>query len=133
MPYQSSWVSVLYVGRSSVSELQLGAVNSAPFFPPFTAILTMLSTFETNFQRRRDVEQFAIDVLDSKLKRDIEPIGEAELHCQGYAGGGNPPHDIVIWCRVTITKRGKLRSDFKLNGRRIAAHKIALRLGELGA
>ena len=93
----------------------------------------MLSTFDQNFQRIRDVEQPALDLLDSKLKRDINPIGEAELHCQGYAGEGIPPHDVVICCRVTITQKGKLRSDFKLNGRRIACHKIALRLGELGA
>lgn len=92
----------------------------------------MLSTFNENFQRIRDVEQAALNILDSKLKRDINPIGEAELHCQGYAGEGNPPHDIVIGCRITITQKGKLRSDFKLNGRRIACHKIALRLGELG-
>ena len=93
----------------------------------------MLSTFNENFQRIRDVEQFAIDLLDSKLKRDINPIGEAELHCQGYAGEGNPPHDIVIGCTVKVTKTGNRRHTFTLNGRRIACHKIALRLGELGA
>jgi hypothetical protein len=93
----------------------------------------MLSTFEENFQRRRDVEQFAINMLDHKAKHQENPIGEAELHCQGYAGEGKVPHDIIIGCRVTITKGGRLRSDFKLNGKRIAAHKIALRLGELGA
>jgi hypothetical protein len=92
----------------------------------------MLSTFNENFQRRRDVEQFAIDNLDSKLKRDINPIGEAEYHCQGYAGEGKTPHDVVIGCRVSVTQKGKLRSNFTLNGRRIAAHKITLRLGELG-
>lgn len=93
----------------------------------------MLSTFGTNYQRLRDVEQFAIDSINRGGLHGDGMIGEAELHCQGYAGEGNPPRDIVIWCRVTITKRGKLRSDFKLNGRRIAAHKIACRLGELGA
>lgn len=93
----------------------------------------MLSTFETNFQRIRDVEQFAIDSIERGGLHGDGMIGEAELHCQGYAGEGNPPHDIVICCRVTITQKGKLRSDFKLNGRRIACHKIALRLGELGA
>lgn len=90
----------------------------------------MLSTFNENFQRIRDVEQFAIDNLDSK--RDVNPIGEAEYHCQGYAGEGNPPHDVVIGCRVSVTQKGKLRSNFTLNGRRIACHKITLRLGELG-
>lgn len=93
----------------------------------------MLSTFDQNFQRIRDVEQFALDSLNRGGLRGDGMIGEAELHCQGYAGEGNPPHDIVISCRVTITQKGKLRSDFKLNGKRIACHKIALRLGELGA
>jgi hypothetical protein len=92
----------------------------------------MLSTFDQNFQRIKDVEQFALNVLDSKLKREISPIGEAEYHCQGYAGECNPPHDVVIACRVSITQKGKLRSDFRLNGKRIACHKITLRLGELG-
>ena len=92
----------------------------------------MLSTFDQNFQRIRDVEQFALNVLDSKLKRDVDPIGEAEYHCQGYSGEGNPPHDVIIGCRVSVTQNGKLRSDFKLNGKRIACHKITLRLGELG-
>ena len=92
----------------------------------------MLSTFNENLQRIRDVEQAALNLLDSKLKRDTNPIGEAEYHCQGYSGEGNPPHDVVIGCRVSVTMRGKLRSDFTLNGRRIAAHKITLRLGELG-
>ena len=92
----------------------------------------MLSTFATNFQRIRDVEQFALNVLDSKLKRDVDHIGEAEYHCQGYSGEGNPPHDVIIACRVSVTQKGKIRSDFKLNGKRIACHKITLRLGELG-
>jgi hypothetical protein len=92
----------------------------------------MLSTFNQNFQRVRDVEQAALDLLDSKLKRDVDPIGEAEYHCQGYAGEGNLPHDVIIGCRVSVTQKGKLRYDFKLNGKRIACHKITLRLGELG-
>lgn len=92
----------------------------------------MLSTFNQNFQRIKDVEQSALNILDYKLKRDVDPIGEAEYHCQGYAGEGNPPHDVVITCRVSITQKGKLRSDFRLNGKRIACHKITLRLGELG-
>ena len=92
----------------------------------------MLSTFDQNFQRIRDVEQAALDWLDSKLKRDVDPIGEAEYHCQGYAGEGNPPHDVVIGCTVKVTKNGNRRHCFTLNGRRIACHKITLRLGELG-
>jgi hypothetical protein len=93
----------------------------------------MLSTFNVNFQRRRDVEQFALDSMNrGGLKGDYK-VGEAELHCQGYAGEGKIPHDIVIGCRVKVIKSGSIRSDFTLNGKRIAAHKIALRLGELGA
>lgn len=93
----------------------------------------MLSTFAENFQRRRDVEQFALDSLNRGGLRGDGMIGEAEYHCQGYAGEGKVPHDIIISCTVKVTKSGGLRSDFKLNGRRIAAHSIALRLGELGA
>lgn len=88
----------------------------------------MLSTFNENFQRIRDVEQSAID----SIERD-GMIGQAEIHCQGYAGEGNPPHDIVLGCTVKVTKNGNRRHTFTLNGRRIACHKIALRLGELGA
>ena len=93
----------------------------------------MLSTFDANFQRRRDVEQFALDSLNRGGLKGDGMIGEAEYHCQGYAGEGIAPRDIVISCTVRVTKTGGLRSDFKLNGKRIAAHKIALRLGELGA
>lgn len=95
----------------------------------------MLSTYSENFQRRRDVEQFAIDNLDSKLMRAIPSqslYGEAELHCQGYTGEGKPPADVIIACRVTVTDKGRMRRSFTLNGRRIAAHKIALHLGSLG-
>jgi hypothetical protein len=93
----------------------------------------MLSTFNENFQRIRDVEQAALDLLDSKLKRDVDPIGEAEYHCQGYAGEGKSPHDIVIACKIKVNQAGNRRFTFTLNGKRIACHKIALRLGELGA
>jgi hypothetical protein len=93
----------------------------------------MLSTFNENFQRIRDVEQFAIDSIERGGLHGDGMIGEAELHCQGYAGEGKVPHDIIISCTVKVTKSGGLRSDFKLNGRRIACHKITLRLGELGA
>ena len=92
----------------------------------------MLSNFDQNFQKLRDVEQAALELLDSRLKLGGKPIGEAEYYCQGYAGEGNPPHDVIIGCRVSVTQKGKLRSDFKLNGKRIACHKITLRLGELG-
>jgi len=92
----------------------------------------VLSTFDQNFQKLRDVEQAALELLDSRLKMGGKPIGEAEYHCQGYAGEGNPPHDVIIGCRVSITDNGKLRWGFKLNGKRIACHKITLRLGELG-
>ena len=93
----------------------------------------MLSTFETNFQRIRDVEQFALDSLNRGGLRGDGMIGEAEYHCQGYAGEGKVPNDIIISCTVKVIKSGGLRYDFKLNGRRIACHKITLRLGELGA
>ena len=93
----------------------------------------MLSTFNENFQRIRDVEQFAIDSIERGGLHGDGMISEAELHCQGYAGEGNPPTDIVIGCRIKVTKTGSRRFTFTLNGRRIACHKITLRLGELGA
>lgn len=91
----------------------------------------MLSTYSENQQRVNDVRQFAVNMLDSKLQQ-LNPIGEAEYHCQAYTGEGNPPADVMISCTVTITPKGRIGSHFKLNGRRIAAHKVALRLGELG-
>lgn len=103
----------------------LGSSGDHSFIPDRSA---MLSTFDANFQRRRDVEQFAIDNWRHNQSRGY---GEAEYHCQGYNGEGIPPSDHVITCRYT-NRNGKERSDFKLNGKRIAAHKIALRLGELG-
>ena len=45
----------------------------------------MLSTFETNFQRVKDVEQFAIDSINRGGLHGDGMIGAAELHCQGYA------------------------------------------------
>jgi len=86
----------------------------------------MLSTFETNFQRVKDVEQFAIDSIDRGGLHGDGMIGQSELHCQGYAGEGNPPHDIVLGCTVKVTKNGNRRHTFTLNGRRIACHKIEL-------
>lgn len=91
----------------------------------------MLSTFDQNFQRIKDVEQFAIDSINRGGLHGDGMIGEAEYHCQGYAGEGNP-HDVVICCRIKVTKAGSRRLTFTLNGRRIARHKITLRLGELG-
>ena len=93
----------------------------------------MLSTFEQNFQRIRDVEQFAIDSIDRGGLYGDGMIGEAEYHCQGYAGEGKSPHDIVIACKIKVNQAGNRRFTFTLNGKRIACHKIALRLGELGA
>ncbi len=93
----------------------------------------MLSTFDTNFQRIRDVEQFAIDSIERGGLHGDGMIGQAELHCQGYAGEGIAPRDIVLGCTVKVTKNGNRRHTFTLNGKRIACHKIALRLGELGA
>ncbi len=92
----------------------------------------MLSTFDANFQRRKDVEQFAIDSLLRGGMRGDGKIAEAELHCQGYTGEGNPPADIVLKCRIATIKGGKKRTTFYINGRQIAAHKIALQLGSLG-
>jgi len=93
----------------------------------------MLSTFNENFQRVRDVEQFAIDSIERGGERGDGMIATAEYHCQGYAGEGKPPHDIVLGCTIKVTKNGNRRHTFTLNGKRIACHKIALRLGELGA
>ena len=86
----------------------------------------MISTFNENFQRVRDVEQFAIDSLNRGGLHGDGMIGEAEYHCQGYAG------DVILGCRVKVTKSGNRRHTFTLNGKRIACHKITLRLGELG-
>ena len=92
----------------------------------------MLSTFNENFQRIRDVEQFALDSLQRGGLHGDGKIAEAEYHCQGYTGENTPPADIVLSCKIKVMANGNLRSDFKLNGKRIAAYKIALRLGELG-
>ncbi len=92
----------------------------------------MLSSFDTNFQRIRDVEQFAIDSLNRGGLYGDGTIAEAEYHCQGYAGEGKIPNDIIIKCTIKMNN-GRMRRTFKLNGRNTAAHKIALRLGELGA
>lgn len=92
----------------------------------------MLSTFDANFQRVRDVEQFAIDSIERGGIHGDGMIGEAEYHCQGYTGEGNPPADVVIGCRIKVNVAGNRRFTFTLNGGRIACHKIAHRLGELG-
>jgi hypothetical protein len=89
----------------------------------------MLSDFNTRFQMINDCEQFAIDMLERYAHANN--VGEAEYHCQGYAGEGKPYTEHVIGCKVT--QNGKIRRHtFTLNGKRIARHKIALRLGELG-
>ena len=92
----------------------------------------MLSSFDANFQRVRDTEQFAIDSIGRGGLRGDGMIGEAEYHCQGYTGEGNLPADVVISCRIKANQAGNRRFTFTLNGARIARHKIALRLGELG-
>ena len=92
----------------------------------------MLSTFDANFQRVRDVEQFAIDSLNRGGLRGDHTIATAELHCQGYAGLGHLTHDVVIGCTVKVNVKGSRRFTFTLNGSRIARHKITLRLEELG-
>ena len=92
----------------------------------------MLSTFNENFQRVRDVEQFAIDSINHGGFHGDGMIGGAEYHCQGYAGEGNSPHDVILGCTVKVTKSGNRRHTFTLNGKAIACHKITLRLGELG-
>jgi hypothetical protein len=82
-----------------------------------------LASFDQNFQRRKDVETLAL----SNMGLPGRTIGEADLHCQGYAGEGRFT-DIKISCRIS-----KGRTTFMLNDRRIAAHKIAIQLGNLGA
>lgn len=80
----------------------------------------LIANFNQNFDRRRIVEQMAIDGLKSNASSNT-----ATLECKTYTG------DIAILsCKVIVTEKG-LRSNFRLNGQRIAAHKIALRLGEL--
>lgn len=88
----------------------------------------MLSDFAVLFRMVNDCEQFAIDMLE----RSGKGYGEAEYHCQGYAGEGKPYTEHVIACKVIITNKGTRRHTFTLDGKRIARHKIALRLGELG-
>ena len=92
----------------------------------------MLSTFDANFQRVRDVEQLAIDSFNRGGLHGDSMISEAEYHCQGYTGEGKPPADVVIGCRISVNVNYIRRFTFTLNGARIARHKIALRLGELG-
>lgn len=79
--------------------------------------------FNQNFQRRVDVETYAM----ANAELPNRPYGEAELHVPGYSGEGRFT-DIKISCRIA-----KGRTTFKLNGRRIAAHKVANSLGSLGA
>jgi hypothetical protein len=95
----------------------------------------MLSEFDTRFKMVGDCEQQAINLLEHRAKLgDASPCGEVEYHVKGHAGEGKPPHDIVIGCRVAVRRpNGRRVHTFTLNGQRIARHKIALRLGELGA
>jgi hypothetical protein len=94
----------------------------------------MLSTFDANFQRVRDVEQAAIDSLSRGGMRGDGLLAEAEYHCQGYNPGGPvSQRDVVIACRIKVhPTTGNRRFTFTLNGKRIACHKIALQLGSLG-
>ena len=94
----------------------------------------MLSTFDANFQRIRDVEQFAIDSINRGGLHGDGMIGEAELHCQGYNPTGiSGRQDVIVACKIKVNPMtGNRRFTFTLNGRAIARHKIALRLGELG-
>jgi hypothetical protein len=94
----------------------------------------MLSDFNTRFRMVGDCEQSAINLFEHRAKQGhASPYGEAEYHVQGYAGEGKTPHDIVIGCRVSMRRPNNRRvHTFTLQGKRIARHKIALRLGELG-
>ena len=92
----------------------------------------MLSTMNELISKVNDVEQFAIDSLKRGGLHGDGMIAKAEYHCQGYTGHGNPPSDVVIGCRIVVNVKGNRRFTFTLNGGRIARHKIALRLGELG-
>jgi hypothetical protein len=94
----------------------------------------MLTDFNTRFRMVGDCEQAAINLLEHRAKQGhASSYGEAEYHVQGHAGEGKPPHDIVITCKVITRADGCRHHTFRLNGARIARHKIALRLGELGA
>jgi len=92
----------------------------------------MLSTMNELISKVNDVEQFAIDSFNRGGLHGVSMIAGAEYHCQGYTGEGNPPSDVVIGCRISVNVKGNRRHTFTLNGVRIARHKIALRLGELG-
>lgn len=93
----------------------------------------MLSSFDQNFKRVCDTEQFAIDSLNRGGLRGDSLEAAAELHCQGYTGEHSAPSDVVICCRIVVNPQTKRqRFTFTLNGRRIARHKIALQLGSLG-
>lgn len=125
-PAQSSGITI------SVNSFRLIQSKLFDSAIKFHRILIMLSTFDTNFQRVRDVEQFAIDSINRGGLHGDGMIGEAEYHCQGYAGEGIAPHDVMIGCRIKVNQAGKRRFTFTLNGRAIARHKITLRLGEMG-
>ena len=88
----------------------------------------MLSDMNVRLQMVNDCEQFAIENLERYSNKNV---GEAEYHCQGYAGEGKPYPEHIIGCKV-VENNGKRRHTFTLNGKRIARHKIAMRLGELG-
>lgn len=94
----------------------------------------MLSDFNTRARMVCDCEQAAINLLEHRSKQGhASPRAEAEYHVQGYAGEGKPPRDLVIWCGVSTTKNGGRRHVFRLNGQRMARHRIAQHLGEMGA
>lgn len=94
----------------------------------------MLSDFNTRAQMVNDCEQAAINLLEHRAKQgSSSPRAEAEYHVQGYAGEGKPPRDLVIWCGVSTDSRGRRRHTFRLNGQRMARHRIAQHLGEMGA
>ena len=89
----------------------------------------MLSDMNVRIRMVNECEQVAIDMLERNPNANGK--GEAEYHCQGYAGEGKPYTEHVIGCKVVETN-GRRRHTFTLNGKRIARHQIALRLGELG-
>lgn len=84
----------------------------------------MYSDFDTRFKMVNDCEQLAIDTLERYSSNDI---GRADYYCSGT---NNTEH--VISCTVKQKYNGNRVHTFTLNGKRIARHKIALRLGELG-
>ena len=92
-----------------------------------------MSTMNENLTRVNDVEQMALDSLLRGGMRGDSLYSEAEYHCQGYNPVGiSGQQDVIICCKIKVNQAGNRRFTFTLNGRVIARHKIALRLGELG-